>query len=252
MPGATREARLPTRAGSSSRLNRTAGDALVRLSTLALAAILVLAAGGRASADVVELLSGERLAGTVEQLTPTTVLIRRDGGMIALPRETVRTITLDPSFVPAPPRPGPVREAIDALKALEATNRSVAAFADSAARLRAARAAVGRYLASLGPAEAASPNPLRAAVTGALEYLSLASAAMQPLSDARLAAIGRDPALDSCSHVQEVLQRDLGRFTSPDAARNRGMAVSLFGITELWTCAAEKIAEAERRLQAVE
>jgi hypothetical protein len=93
---------------------------------------------------------------------------------------------------------------------------------------------------------------LRDAVIAALQYLSLASTAMQPLTDSQLAAVGRDPALESCPHVQEVLQRDLGRFTSPDLARNRGMAVSLFGITELWTCAAEKITEAERRIQAME
>lgn len=225
---------------------------MTRLSALALLVSLALGLASPVRADVVELLTGQRVTGKVERLTPTTIVIQRQSGTVVLGRDTVRTIYLDATPVPEPPRHGLVQDALEALTRLEATNRNVIAFADSAARLRAAQAAVARYLASLEPAQAGSASGVRDAVVAALQYLSLASTAMQPLTDSQLAAIGRDAALESCSHLQEVLQRDLGRFTSSDVSRNRGMAVSLFGITELWTCAAEKIAEAKQLLKAEE
>jgi hypothetical protein len=177
---------------------------------------------------------------------------QRHGGAVTLGRDKVRAIYLDPTPIPGPPPRGRVHDALDALKGLQATNGNLTAFGDSTARLSEARTAVARYLESLGPPEAGAKNGVRDAVAAAFQYLSLALIASKPLTDSQLVAIGQDPALDTCPHLQDVLQRDLGRFKSPEVSRNRGVAVSMFGITELWTCASEKIVEAERLLKGEE
>lgn len=195
-----------------------------------------------ARADVVELASGQRLDGRVEQVTSSAVVMYRYGGVVTLPRDSVRAIYLEPGVAAAPPFRLAVQDAVEALRRLADANASSITHAERARRLGEAKAMVDRYVKSPD-----GPSGVQEPLGAALEFLTLATTALDPaLADGDLAAIGRHPALDRCPHLTEAFQWDVPRLRTADRARNRGLIVSMFGVGALWRCGLERIAEAER------
>jgi hypothetical protein len=208
------------------------------------AGCIVLLAVPLARADVLELTSGQRLEGRVDQITPTTVVITRYGGVVILARESVRAIYLDPGVTAPPPLRPAVQDALEALRRLADANTSAITHPERAKRLAEAKTMVERYGKSPD-----GPPGAQESLGAALGFLALATTALNPaLADADLAAIGRSPVLDRCPYLAEAFQWDAPRLRTADRARNRGLIVSMFGVGALWRCGAEKIAEVERMI----
>jgi hypothetical protein len=201
-----------------------------------------------AHADVVELTSGQRLDGRVEQVTPSVVVIHRYGGVVTLARENVRAIYLEPGVASAPSLRLAVQDAVEALRRLAEANASSVTHRERTRRLGEAKTMVERYVKSPD-----GPPGAQESLGAALGYLTLATTALDPaLAEGDLAAIGRHPALDRCPHLNEAFQWDVPRLRTGDRARNRGLIVSMFGVGALWRCGVEKIAEAERLIEGKE
>ncbi len=201
-----------------------------------------------AHADVIELTSGQRLDGRVDQVTPSVVVIHRYGGVVTIARDSVRAIYLEPGVTPAPPFRLAVQDAVEALRRLADANASSVTHPERVKRLGEAKAMVERYVKSPD-----GPPGVQESFRAALGYLTLATTALDPaLADRDLAAIGRHPSLDRCPHLSEAFQWDVPRLQTADRARNRGLIVSMFGVGALWRCGVEKIAEAERLIEGKE
>jgi hypothetical protein len=214
-----------------------------RVSVLGATLGLLLLAGP-AAGDVVELRTGQRVEGAVKEVTADTVVVESAGQPQRIERAKVRAIYLES---PAAASTTPVGAAIEALKTVQAATKSPEAFKSYESRVGDAKTAVGRYLQSPSAGDAT----LQGAVKAALHYYEIGGAATRPhMTDADFAAVGRDPALDQCPQIKDVIaaaQRMSPKtFAGGDQARNRGLTVSMFGLGAVWACAAERLAEAER------
>jgi hypothetical protein len=205
---------------------------------------LVLVAGP-AAGDVVELRTGQRIEGALKEVTAENVVIESAGQAQRIERAKVRAIYLEAAAAAT----SPAGAAIEALKAVQAATKSPEAFKSYESRVGDAKTAVNRYLQS----SPAGDPALQGAMKAALQYYVIGSSATRPhMTDADFAAVGRDPALDQCPQIKDVIaaaQRMSPKtFAGGDQARNRGLTVSMFGLGAVWACAAERVAEAERLL----
>jgi hypothetical protein len=204
-------------------------------------------AAGPAAGDVVELRTGQRIEGALKEVTAENVVIESAGQTQRIERAKVRSILLE---APGAASTTPAGAAIEALKAVQAATKSPEAFKSYESRVGDAKTAVGRYLQSPSAGDAT----LQGAVKAALHYYEIGGAATRPhMTDADFAAVGRDPALDQCPQIKDVIaaaQRMSPKtFAGGDQARNRGLTVSMFGLGAVWACAAERVAEAERLVE---
>jgi hypothetical protein len=205
--------------------------------------VLAIAAGfslaTAASADVVELKTGQRVEGSLKQATPASVSIEIGGQVVTFEGEKVRAIYF--GTVPAAQAataPQPLRsDALRALKAVQSATAGGISYRDYAPRVTDAKIVVDRYLAE----EKGDQEAVRTAIGASMKYFTLASSMWndsitRPVGrpragDPRLASLPRDPAVRECV---------------PDHERVGFLLTA--NLSTLWSCAADRIAEAEKLL----
>jgi hypothetical protein len=101
-------------------------------------------------------------------------------------------------------------------------------------------------------------GPLRDAVAQSLHFYEVAAAAWSAgNTKADYRTLGLDPAIDACPAIKGVIEESKTRFPLAlvwqgghvDPATATGLVVASSGITALWSCASDKLAEAERLLR---
>lgn len=231
---------------------------------------LTLATAASAAADVVELKTGDKLEGKVKQVTPAEVVIDVAGKETKLEREKVRSIQLDAAPVAKPVPPAVAKDAMAALRSAQSAAGRGAVHADYAQAVSDAGFAVSRYLRD--PADA----PAKAAMKEALALHVFALTAWETrMRTFGYAALEIDPAGEKCPGLKRVLSREekavaeenarqKARFDREAKAKEAekaspppepapiafepGQVIATKGVAELWSCAGDKIAEAQKLL----
>ena len=243
----------------------------------------VLAAPLAARADVIELMNGVRVVGTVTEATARDIVIKVGESSVRIRQDRVRSVTFDDARSAGVEKPDAAKpDAVkpDAEKPDAATpdaakpevvvsSTPVRAPVPLSPPIAAALAALDRLQAvtarSLIPAEyagrvdevrrtveeALAQEPdrgdVRAAMVTALRYhevAALAGATYEERGD--LAAIGREPLVAECRPLRELIAQDAARLRlNPDDPTVIGLFVATEGAPFLRTCAGDKIAEAE-------
>ena len=199
-----------------------------------------------AQADVVELRNGQKVEGTLASANSRSVTIESGGRMLTFDAREVRAILFGPAPVaaaPVPAGPSPARQAVRALRALQAMTASnpPPTHGDYVARVGETRSAVDRYLADPGNPTSASARP---AIEEAMALHTLGSAAWTAkLAGRGFEQVGKEAADIQCARLQAEL-----RTTKQDDWLGKGFLVAGWGMPLIWSCAGEKVTEAERRL----
>jgi hypothetical protein len=209
------------------------------------------------SADVVELRAGERVEGVLKEATPGGVVIDVAGQSIRFEVSKVRAIHFG-SPAPPPPKPGssppasvsppkPPSPAEGVLQLIQSLRSAVAGgttLREYEGRVNDAAPLVELYLAGL------PPNAGTAAVRDAMRYYLLAEWAWSNQGTAsRTVWLRKDDALARCPGYQDFASEMRGKGEAFYAERMRSYLVIADGvISVLWTCASDKIAEAEKLL----
>jgi hypothetical protein len=233
----------------------------------------VLAAPLAARADVIELMNGVRVVGTVTEATARDIVIKVGESSVRIRQDRVRSITFDdarsagaekpdaatpdaatpnaakpevvvsstPVRAPQPLSP-PIAAALAALDRLQAVTARSLIPAEYAGRVDEVRRTVEEALA-----QEPDRGDVRAAIVTALRYhevAALAGATYDERGD--LAAIGREPLVAECRPLRELIAQDAARLRlNPDDPTVIGLFVATEGAPSLRTCAGDKIAEAE-------
>jgi hypothetical protein len=213
---------------------------------LVTAALFALALRG----DTVELKTGEHIEGVFKQASSAGTVIEVGGQVLTIPLERVRTIYFGTAPVRAATAPTDSQEAMDALKALRSVTTTGIAYRDYTQRMLDAKVKVDKYLAS--PADD-SPQ-LRGAIRVAMLEYELASqswlvgSSSSPIAHADLwepmGKILEDPEVAKCPVAARAV-RTAGRTD----AKSLGLSLVLLpggAPGDLWPCASQQIAEAER------
>jgi hypothetical protein len=226
-------------------------------------------------ADVIELMNGVRVVGTVMDATRTAVVVKVGGNEVRIRPDRVRSITFGdqapvgaanpesvpapeparshqaavtfttiPSAPPRPPRPlsAQVRTAFAALDKLQTATESALAPADYTARVSEVRREVEQAL-STGDDDA----DVRSAMAAAVDYHALAALA-GTIYERRgdLEVIGRDAVVTECRALSEQITREAEQLKlNPSSPALIGLLTATEGATPLRACAGDKIAEAE-------
>jgi hypothetical protein len=238
----------------------------------------VLGAPLAACADVIELMNGVRVVGTVTEATARDIVIKVGESSVRIRQDRVRSITFDdarsadaekpdaatpdaakpdaakpdaakpevvvsstPVRAPQPLSP-PIAAALAALDRLQAVTARSLIPAEYAGRVDEVRRTVEEALA-----QEPDRSDVRAAMVTALRYhevAALAGATYEERGD--LAAIGREPLVAECRPLRELIAQDAARLRlNPDDPTVIGLFVATEGAPFLRTCAGDKIAEAE-------
>jgi len=206
---------------------------------------VLLVASTSALGDVVELKNGQRVEGTLKQATPASVSIEVAGQTITFDGDKVRAIF----YGRAPTTPSVNKEvggraAITALRELQSVTEAAVTYRDYSTRVGDVKMKVDRDV------EGAS-EPARAAIKSALAYYVAAGSwwSMNVSNPARGGfMIDTEQLPRACGHYQQYVDRQIamgyriatiGSFTQfPDS--------SVLGV--FWSCAADKVADAEQLL----
>jgi hypothetical protein len=205
-------------------------------------------------ADVVELRGGERIEGVLKEATPAAVIIEVAGQSIRFEATKVRAIYYgSPAPQPAPPPsseatfpppsvPSPAAGALQLLQSLRSAVGGSMTLRDYEARVNSAAPLVELYLTG-------SPAPRGAdGLRDAMRYYVLAEWAWsnQGLTS-RTVWLRKDEALQRCTAYQDFARSMQAKGDSFYAERMRNYVVIADGVMAvLWSCAAEKLAEAEK------
>jgi hypothetical protein len=222
--------------------------------------ILLLIALAAVRADTVELKTGEKIEGKFKQATNAGAVIEVGGQPLTFPLEKVRAIYLG-GAPDAAKANSSTTEALDALRGLQSVTASGVSYRDYAPRVLDAKVKVDRYLASPTAGNEATRNALGAA----MRYYELASQAWNGVlsttndSNTGLAllevgtALTQDPALSNCLAIQKLIQDADQRkmFVPSDPGFKRPLGIGIWAgqkqnLPAFWSCAASKIAEAEK------
>ncbi len=236
--------------------------------------LAMMASAPAASADVLELKTGERVEGTFKQATVAGgVVIEIGGQSITMPFAKVRAIYIGAAPTAAP-AVSAAKEALDALMGLQSVTNAGISYLDYAPRVLDAKIKVDKYLS--GSSEGDAP---RAAIRIAMQYYELAATAwngsLMKYND-KATQVGRtlrgDPALMECPSVRTAIAGadasavgisggyiGEGKFRvklpQKTAAETAETAVYFTGThvgqnpAILWSCGSDKIAEAEELLK---
>ena len=223
-----------------------------------------------AFADVVELKSGEKLQGKVKSVTPVEVVVDVGGKETKVERDKVRAITLDTAAPPKPPPPAVVKDAMAALRTAQSIAGPGAIHVDYAEAVSTADLSVGRALRD--PEDAAAKAAMKDAV--GLHQFAL-TAWETRLRTFGYQALESDPAAEKCAGLKKVLEREekavaeenariKARFERKSKAREAakeppppepppvvyeaGQVIATKGLSAIWACAGDKIAEAQKLL----
>ena len=245
------------------------------LCRLLLAIVCFCAVPAAVRADVIELMNGVRVVGTVIDATRTAVVVKVGGNEVRIRPDRVRSITFgdqapaaaaNPESVPAPeptrshqaavtfttipsapsrpPRPlsAQVKAALAALDKLQTATASALAPADYTARVAEVRREVEQALgAEVDDAD------VRSAIAAAVDYHALAALA-ETIYERRgdLEVIGRDAVVTECRALSEQITREAEQLKlNASNPALIGLLTATEGATPLRACAGEKIAEAE-------
>jgi len=240
----------------------------------------VLAAPLAARADVIELMNGVRVVGTVTEATARDIVIKVGESSVRIRQDRVRSITFDDarsagaakpeaakpeapksdaakpeaakpevvvSSTPIVPRPllphsPPIAAALAALDRLQAVTARSLIPAEYAGRVDEVRRTVEEALA-----QEPDRGDVRAAMVTALRYHEVAALAVATYDErGDLAAIGREPLVAECRPLRELITQDATRLQlNPDNPTVIGLFVATEGASSLRACAGDKIAEAE-------
>ena len=214
-----------------------------------------------ASADVVELMGGERVECTLKEATPAGVVIELAGQSIRFDVSKVRAVYFGVPGPPPPPPPAPPASSPPAsvsppkastspegaLQLVQSFRSTVAAgttLRDYEGRLHDTVALVELYLAGL------PPDAGTAAIREAMRYYLLAESAWSNQATAsRTVWLRRDDALERCPGYQDFAREMRSQGEAFYAERMRSYLVIADGVIPvLWSCASDKIAEAEKFL----
>jgi hypothetical protein len=151
-----------------------------------------------------------------------------------------------PTIVVAKLSPTTLRDAMQALFDLRAASVPSVSPKDYAARVAQARPRVDRYLRDDGDARLEVKKTLGAAMR-LYSFAALASTVYAEKGD--FAGLGRDPALAECPQLQHAIERDAAdwKFKADDPAF-AGLIAGSEGLPDLWACASERLAAAEKLL----
>jgi len=212
---------------------------------------------GPASADVLELRGGERVEGVLKEATPAGVTIEIAGQSIKFDGSIVRAIyfgspaslppplpapaSLQPSSPKAPPSAAGLLQLVKSLRPAAGAGTMLNEYQ---ARMTAAAPIVDLYLAALAPGSGVD------AVRDAMRYYVLAESAWDNLGRAsRTVWLKRDDALGRCPAYRDFVQAMQAKGEAYYAERTRNYVNVADGVIPvLWSCASEKIAEAETLL----
>jgi len=237
-----------------------------------------------ASPEVIELSGGEWVEGKLKEVTPAGVVVEVGGQTVAFPPDRVLAIyfrassqgapaqpgsTAPPpppapglppapsavSLPPAPttappPSPGPYRgsspaaDALQVVKSLRAAVLGGMNFREYQTRVNAAATIADRYLAAL------PEGPESESISDAVRYYVLAESAWNNQGTAsRTVWLRKADALDRCAAYQDYAKAMQSKGEAFYAERVKNYVVIADGvISVLWSCASEKIAEAETLL----
>jgi hypothetical protein len=203
-------------------------------------------------ADVIELRTGERVEGTFKGADDSAVRIEIDGRLVTFAPAQVRAIYYGSApSIQAPAAPTALQErdeAIGALEGLRSVARTGLTYREYAPRVSEAQIVVDRYLRKEdgGPA-------IRGAIADSFRFYALAGAAWNAgLSRGNYAAVGTDSALARCADAQRVIAESkrkspfIWRAKGAGEGATTGMVIANDGIAALWSCASDKLAEAEK------
>ncbi len=255
----------------------------------ALAFVVCAVAPALSAADVIDLVTGEHIRGTVKRTTAKGIVIEVGGRERTIEQRLVRGIAFElapatapaaastpqaaapkaqpPASAPAPapplsaapegspPRleivlaklsPPALREAMQALADLRASAVEGVSQADWAARVDGARPRVEAYVRD---AEDPRSN-VKKALASAMRLYSFASAAWTVyVSRGDFTTVGRDPALAECPRLRQAIEQDAANWHfRADDPGFAGLIAGSEGLRDLWTCAADRLGEAEQLL----
>ena len=139
-------------------------------------------------------------------------------------------------------------EAIGALEGLRSVARTGVTYREYAPRVSEAQVVVDLYLKKEDGAPA-----IRGAIADSFHFYALAGAAWNAgLSRGNYATVGTDAALARCAHAQRVIAESkrkspfIWRAKGAGEGATTGMVIATDGIAALWSCASDKLAEAEK------
>lgn len=245
---------------------------------LAVAAVIALAIVGPrpASPEVVELNGGDWVEGTLKEATPAGVVVEVGGQTITFAPDRVRAIYYRAPSQPTaaqPPPPGPppstpspspavapaptagpalpafkgssaAADALMVVKSLRSAILGGMSFREYQNRVNAAVTIVDRYLAAL------PDGPESESINDAVRYFVLAESAWNNQGAAsRTVWLRKVDALDRCQAYQDFARAMQSKGDAYYAERVKNYVVISDGvISVLWSCASDKIAEAETLL----
>ncbi len=215
-------------------------------------ALLSLTAATPSWADVVELKTGQRVEGTFKQATSGGVVIEVGGQTITFEQEKVRAIYFGPAPA-ASSQPSALGEAMKALKGLQSVVSGGVSYRDYAPRVTDAKVIVDRYLTTAESSE----ESIRQPISDTMALYVVASTAWNGRvvrsGAEQFSSAGRDPVLSKCPAAMTAVQELRRRSPSPGILGEEyaiGSALAYVGLPALWSCASDRIAEAERALKA--
>jgi hypothetical protein len=214
--------------------------------------------------DVIELKTGERLEGTFKQATTAGVVIEVGGQSINMPLEKVRVIYLGSAPPPQTtlqqpnPQTPSAHDALQALKAVQSVTSMGVNYRDYATRVQDAKIKVDQFIES----PQAKETPGRDSIRLAMRYYEVATQAWAlEISPARAntyqATLSMGHLLNEDKEIGECpgLRGLLATVNKPTSVKSLNQPdFRLFYLAGLvgkqpavlWSCASDKIAEAER------
>jgi hypothetical protein len=206
------------------------------------------------SADVVELTDGERVEGALTEATPAGVLVEVGGQRIRFEVSKVRAIYFGPSVRPpaqpettAPPlqpakAPTPAPGVLNLLQSLRSAVGNGIGLREYEAQVNHAVPLVTFYVAGSPAAPGAE------AMQDAMRYYVLAEWAWNNQgTTSRTVWLKKDEVLTRCSDYQTFAREMQTKGEAYYAERMKNyLAIADGVIPVLWSCAADKIAEAEK------
>jgi hypothetical protein len=207
------------------------------------AATWLLLVASQASADVIELKTGQRVEGSFKQATSGKVSIEVGGQTITFEQEKVRAIYFGGGPAPNAPPLSAALEALRVLKALQSVVVGGVTYRDYAPRVSDAKIVVDRYLGEPNQTDAV----VKAAIKETLGFYVLASSAWNAKIIDRTVLVAGDPMAERCPALKDMLAKwpYTGNLSISD--ETRGVIIST-NIPVIWHCAADQTAEAERLL----
>lgn len=215
--------------------------------------ILVVVGCLSASADTIELKTGERIEGTFKQAGAAGAVIEIGGQPVTFALDKVRAIYLGAVVAAAPVSAS--TEALTALKGLRSVTASGINYRDYSTRVLDAKVIVDRYVGEAGA------DPQAAIIAKAMQYFELASQAWGLRISGftgglgRLVEVGQAVAgnLTDCPSLRAAIEqgdqfRAKMKIKPPktDAEKLMNIGSDMGEPAPLWKCGSERVGDAER------